>query len=87
MRFFGLWMRGTERASCIALWEAARVSVWERVPWCSKSFSPRRGRVGWSVVLKRCELDAGKAGRLRKFTGRGWIGSGSLGSRRRDLCL
>lgn len=23
------------------------MEVWERVPWCSKSFSPRRGRVGW----------------------------------------
>lgn len=57
MRFFGLWERGTERASCMALREAARVSVWERVPWCSKSFSPRRGRVGWFVVLERCELD------------------------------
>lgn len=42
------------------------MSVWERVPWCSKSFSPRRGRVGWSVVLQRCELDVGKSGRLRE---------------------
>ena len=66
MRVFGLWVRGTERASCIALREAARVSVWERVPWCSKSFSPRRGRVGWSVVLERCERDAEKAGRMGK---------------------
>ncbi len=23
------------------------MEVWERVPWCSKSFSPRRGSVGW----------------------------------------
>lgn len=60
-------MRGTERASCIALREAARASVWERVPWCSKSFSPRRGRVGWSVVLEKCELDVGKAGIMREL--------------------
>lgn len=59
-------MRGTERASCIALREAARVSLWERVPWCSKSFSPRRGRVGWSVVLERCELGAGKCGEVEE---------------------
>lgn len=50
----------------MALREAARVSVWERVPWSSKSFSPRRGRVGWSV-LERCELDVGKAERLREI--------------------
>lgn len=42
--------------------EAARVSIWERVPWCSKSFSPRRGRVGWPVVLEGRQLDVwGKA--------------------------
>ncbi len=87
MRFFGLWVRDTERASCIALREAARVSVWERVPWWSKSLSPRRGRVGWSVVLERCESDVGEVGGLGRFTARGWIGSGSLGSRRRDRCL
>lgn len=65
MRVLGLWERGTERASCMALREAARVSVWERVPWCSKSFSPRRGRVGWFVVLERCKLDAKTVGKCR----------------------
>jgi len=37
---------------CIAAREAARVSSCDNVPWCSKSFSPRRGRVGWSEVLE-----------------------------------
>lgn len=46
----GLWVRGTESALCIACWEAASVEVWERVPWCSKSFSPRRGKETWEFA-------------------------------------
>lgn len=37
------------------------------MPWCSKSFSPRRGRVGWFVVLERCKLDAKTVGKC------GWL--------------
>lgn len=67
----------------MAVREAERMSCWARVPWGSKSFSPRRGRVGVGVVLEGGvslggeERGEGGVG----VTGRGWLGSGSLGVR------
>ena len=57
-------MRGTESALCIACWEAARVEVWERVPWCSKSFSPRRGKETREFVDLRRGVRVGILGGL-----------------------
>lgn len=88
---FGIWIRGWERAACIASREESKASVCEMVFWGSKSLAPRRGRVGGSEVVFLNEHPL-LAMHIRRDGSRGGVictvisgrGSGSPGFLRRD---
>ena len=65
------------------------MEVWERVPWCSKSFSPRRGREIWEFVDLRSSVRMGIWGSGGGVlpTGKGWKGNGNLGAHPKDRRL
>ena len=65
------------------------MEVWERVPWCSKSFSPRRGREIWEFVDLRSVVRVGIWGVGGGIlpTGRRWKGNGNLEAHPKDRYL
>ena len=60
------------------------------VPWCSKSFSPRRGKEIWELIDLRRAVSAGiseGAGSGILPTERGWKGNGNLEAHPKDQRL
>lgn len=69
-------------APCMASRETARVEDWARVPWGSKSFSPRRGRLGWER-----EREARKRKSWVSSERSGAWGCSSIGEAIVELCI